>query len=448
MVSADSIYSAKRIAGYLLYCFFCNVCGLSLIAEVFVYYLQNGIGIIYCLTAISLYVFYYIQTKEWNWKQKVPAEAAMGVMMCIAISFYESAANLFLFGVLLIMFLDGVGKQRMGVHKFVGCFYCAFLTVRVLIYAILGRSIMTQICMNLFDIKEYNYRSVSSMLWIFKYPARVLTLIRQIYRDYFVVGFEYYPIRLFVIATVIFVLAVIFYTIKKKNVYLLLIGGAAYVSLFALSIAQGEVVPYRANQMLSVFVAAVLLAASYWIMKLRYTWIRGIGIVLVLSMVYNSAFDLNQWFAFEYKRNQLEIEEVHHIAYDLRSGYDIANKPVVFVGEYILDEAIQKEYSLDATSPAYDTICELNTWMGIETPALYPYTQVLSYSFLNWSITSFSVYEGYNREINRLFEKEGLSLIWGGNELYQKGLELMEDLNRYPVDGYIKEYDDFILVRF
>lgn len=420
----------------------------SLIAEVFVYYLQNGIGIIYGLTAISLFVFYHIQAGSMSWKQKVPYVAGMGVMMCVAVSFYESAANLFLFGVLLIMLVDAVGLQRMGVHKFKGCFYCAFLTVRVLVYAILGRSIMTQICINLFEIEEYNYRSVSSMLWIFQYPARVLTLIRQIFRDYFVVGFEYYPIRLFVIATIIFVPTVIYYTMKKKNVYLFLIGGAAYVSLFALSIAQGDVVPYRANQMLSVFVAAVLLALCYWITRISKVWIRAIGLMLVSSMVYNSAFDLNHWFAFEYKRNQLEIEEVHHIAYDLRSEYDIANKPVVFVGEYVLDEAIQREYSLDAASPAYEMICELNTWMGIETPALYPYTQVLSYSFLNWSITSFSVYEGYNREINRLFEKEGLSLIWGGSELYQKGLERMEDLNRYPAEGYIKEYEDFILVRF
>jgi len=41
-----------------------------------------------------------------------------------------------------------------------------------------------------------------------------------------------------------------------------------------------------------------------------------------------------------------------------------------------------------------------------------------------------------------------LSLIRGGNEDYHKGVEIMEDLNRYPVDGYIKEYEDFILVRF
>jgi len=420
----------------------------SLIAEVFVYYLQNGIGIIYALTAISLFVFYDIQVSKRSWKENIPSVAAMAVMMCISISFYESAANVFLFGVLLIMFVDAVSENRMGINKFMGCFWCALLTLRVLVYAILGRSVITKLCMTVFDIEEYNYRSVSSMLWILKYPARVLTLIRQIYRDYFVVGYEYYPIRVFVIATAVFVIGLAYYTLKKKNFYLFLIGLAAYVSLFALSIAQGDAVPYRANQMLSVFVAAVLCMLSYWVMQIPQIWIRSIGLVLVCSLVYNSAFDLNQWFVFEYKRNQLEMEEVHRISYELRSKYDIANKPVVFVGEYVLDEAIQREYSLDETSPAYEKICELNTWMGMETPALYPYTQVLSYSFLNWSITSFSIYEGYNREINRLFEKEGLSLIWGGNEYYQKGLELMEDLNRYPVDGYIKEYEDFILVRF
>lgn len=420
----------------------------SLIAEVFVYYLQNGIGIIYCLTAISLFVFYYIQTNSLKWKEKIPYVAVMGVMMCVAVSFYESAANLFLFGVLLIMLIDGISESRMGVNKFMGCFYCAVLTVRVLVYAILGRTLMTQLCMKWFDIEEYNYRSFSSVLWIFEHPARIITLTMKIIRDYFVVGVEYYPIRLFVIASIIFIPAVIIYTVKKKNFYLFLIGAVNYASIFAMCIAQGEVVPYRANQMLSVFVAAVLLAECYWIMKMKNIWIRGIGLVLVISMVYNSAFDLNHWFAFEYKRNQHEIEEVHHIAYDLRSSYDILSKPVVFVGNYVLDEAIQREYSMDASSPAYGMVQKLNSWMGMETPWLYPYTQVLSYSFLDWSITSFSIYEGFNREIIRLFEKEGVTLIWGGNELYQKGLERMGELNCYPLDGYIKEYEDFILVRF
>ena len=420
----------------------------SLIAEVFVYYLQNGIAIIYCLTALSLFGFYYCRTRAFTLKQEIPYVASMSAMMCVAISFYESAANVFLFGVLLLMLLDGISKNQMGVHKLKGCFYSMLLMVRVLLYAIVGRTIITKLCMVIFGIEPYNYRSFSSVLWILKHPGRLLTIGLEFLRDYVVVGVEYYPIRLFVIATILYAVMWVVLVVKQKNLYIALLGIATYLSLFALSIAQGEVIQYRANQTLSVFVAAVLMATCYWVLQMPKVWLKGLGLIFIFAMVYNSIFDLNQWFALEYKRNQLELEEVHRIAYELSSNYDIESKPVVFVGEYRVDKAIQKEYSMDSSSKAYGIVQRLNNWMEIDTPEVYPYTQVLAHSFLNWSLTSFSEYEGYNRELIRLFEKEGLSLIWGGNELYEKGVKRIEDQNRFPKNGYIREYHDMILVRF
>ena len=48
----------------------------------------------------------------------------------------------------------------------------------------------------------------------------------------------------------------------------------------------------------------------------------------------------------------------------------------------------------------------------------------------------------------RLFEERGYRLIWGGTELYEKALEQEEQLNEYPAEGYIREYDDYIVVKF
>lgn len=48
----------------------------------------------------------------------------------------------------------------------------------------------------------------------------------------------------------------------------------------------------------------------------------------------------------------------------------------------------------------------------------------------------------------RLFEERGYRLIWGGTELYEKALQQEEELNEYPAEGYIREYDDYIVVKF
>ena len=136
------------------------------------------------------------------------------------------------------------------------------------------------------------------MLRILKYPGRILTIIRQILRDYVFVGSAYYPIGLFVVASILFIVIIIVVSIYKKNLYILLLGIICYGSIFVLSLPQGDALPYRSNLMIALLVAMVLFYLTYVILKCRYQLINVIGMVLVISVVYNSAFDLNHWFAF------------------------------------------------------------------------------------------------------------------------------------------------------
>lgn len=421
----------------------------SLIAEIFIFYLQNGVPVVYCLIAISLFIFYYIQTTEQEKGKKIKYVAITSVFMCISIGFYESAANIFLFGVLLLMLIDMVSMERMQLHSVRSCIGTLFLMIRILVYGIVLRSVVTKICMWVFDIKPYEVRSMGHIMWVVEHPGRMVTIVKQIVRDYFIVGLEYYPIMLFVIATILFIIAVLWIALKKKNVRIALIGVATYASLFVLSVFQGEAVPYRANQMIALFVAVVFGALAYVVMHVSNISIKSIAMLLLVAVVYNSIYDLNQWFALDYKKNQIEQEVIHQIGYELESGdYDIENKPVVFVGEYRMDAAILKEYSLQSGTLAYELVKEINESMDEDTSTFYPYTQSLSESLVNWGINAFYVYEGYNREMIRLFEKEGYTLLYGGNELYQKGVARITDQERYPKEGYIKEYHDCIIVRF
>mgnify|MGYP007007659087 CR=1 FL=1 len=88
--------------------------------------------------------------------------------------------------------------------------------VRILVYAILERSLITRACMAVFGIEPYSYRSAGSMLRILKYPGRILTIIRQILRDYVFVGLAYYPIGLFVAASILFVIIILAAAVKKE----------------------------------------------------------------------------------------------------------------------------------------------------------------------------------------------------------------------------------------
>ena len=421
----------------------------SLIAEVFIYYLQNGVPIIYTLVGMAVFDLYYLYTHDLEQKQRILHKLGMSLLVSVSVGFYEAAANVFLTGALLIMIVDCFGTNHMQIRKFKQFFMSLFLVGRILVYAIVERSLITKVCMAIFGIESYSYRSAGSMLRILKYPGRILTIIRQILRDYVFVGSAYYPIGLFVVASILFIVIIIVVSIYNKNLYILLLGIICYGSIFVLSLPQGDALPYRSNLMIALLVAMVLFYLTYVILKCRYQLINVIGMVLVISVVYNSAFDLNHWFAFEYEKNQSELAVVDHVAYDLqKGGYNIAEKPVVFIGSYELNPAILEKCSMGSDTPGYSVIKDLNDWMEEETGDRYVYVQTLSWSLIDWAIPGFYIYEGYNREMIRLFEERGYQLIWGGTELYEKALEQEEQLNEYPVEGYIREYDDYIVVKF
>ena len=75
----------------------------SLIAEVFIYYLQNGVPIIYAIVAVAVFDFYYLYTHNLEQKQRILHKFGMSLIVSVAIGFYEAAANVFLTGMLLIM---------------------------------------------------------------------------------------------------------------------------------------------------------------------------------------------------------------------------------------------------------------------------------------------------------------------------------------------------------
>ena len=105
----------------------------------------------------------------------------------------------------------------MQIRKFNKFFMSLFLIGRILVYAILERSLITRACMAVFGIEPYSYRSAGSMLRILKYPGRILTIIRQILRDYVFVGLAYYPIGLFVAASSLFVIIILAAAVQKKE---------------------------------------------------------------------------------------------------------------------------------------------------------------------------------------------------------------------------------------
>jgi len=439
----------------------------SLVAEVFIYYLHNGLAILYCLVGFSLFAFYYLWAYKESLKKKVLATILLSAILCIAISFYESAANLYLFGVLLVLFVDGIQEKRLEAANLKNAFVLLGHTAGVLVAGIVGRTLITNLTMSAFSLKEYFFRSVTSIEWLTsgdfnQIYVDLVMLFKLIIKDYFAVGAVYYPILLFALATVIFIVYVIYKAIRDRDIWVFLYGVGTYASLYVLTIIQCDTLKYRSCQMFSIFVGFVMMVLTFSAMKQKRWW-KVVGLTIISAAVIYSAIDLNGWFIYDYEKNQAELQVIHEIGQDLQTGgYDIENKPVVFVGNYHLSEEILDRGYVSKDEWGWSAVNWVNKWMEMESDS-YCFTQSLELSMIEWGVESLAAYGGYNKPLQNLFEYCGYSFVWAESELYEAimpiyydyygpGYEYMKteaygENEQYPYDGYIEETEDYIVIK-
>ena len=419
----------------------------SLIAEVFTFSLQNGVPIIYCLIALVLLFLYLFLTNSKGRMERIVAILIMGTILSVAIGFYESAAGVFLTGVLIVIGADILAENALGADKVRRIVEICLFSGLLLCIVIVERSIINSVLMQVFHVEPYGYRSALDFFEIIQNPGRILTIGLEILRDYVFVASRYYPIKIFLVATVICVAASIYATFKKRKITPLLVGVLLYASLFLLSLFQGGSMPYRSAQGISVFVSVMLFMLCVWasekhcIVKLFSWGVSGI-------LIFNSAVDLNQWFVFEYEKNQKELQVVDSIMLDLEQiGYEPYTKPLVFIGEYQFDDWIIDSHSIQNGHVGYWNVRKINDYLGIEPYYRYSFVDTLDNSVLSWGISGLHEYAGYNSMMYWLFRHCGYEISVGTDEDYLWAQELLYEMPDYPVEGYIREYADCIVIK-
>ena len=212
-----------------------------------------------------------------------------------------------------------------------------------------------------------------------------------------------------------------------------------YFSMFALCVIRGDALEYRACQIFTIFVAFIFFVIAIWLSKFKKQ-VKIVGGLLIIIAILYSTYDMNRWFALDYKKTEYEIEVIDQIAADLNSGkYNVQEKPVAFVGDFELPEGIYGKYSYSQNN----------------------------ISIIDWSVKAFAMHCGYNVPIRQLFEYRGYEFLWPDNEMVKRVIERYYPLDwdyysytyienytenyggksQYPKEGYIEETEDCIIVR-
>lgn len=162
---------------------------------------------------------------------------------------------------------------------------------------------------------------------------------------YIVRAFEYYPIGVFLAASVVYIVFVIYLVCKKKSAKIAFYGICCYGSIFLLSILIARPMKYRTATAIPFFICGVFFLMYTYIFHAEH---KGnskkfeVGRVIVLSLAFYLSFTqavyTGSLFFLDIHRSDNEIAVLRQIGYRLTSEYEA--KEVVFVGELDLGDYV------------------------------------------------------------------------------------------------------------
>ena len=271
----------------------------------------------------------------------------IGILLSFVMSGYESLIFAYITEVFIVLFIKYVlkGNKQNKTSDWIkeGFGYAIPLFIALALKFIIGYAILLVTGLN------YAQDGNTSIHWIT--DGFMPTLIRFIFNGYFYVlrGLSFLPIGEFVIATIIFIILVIKY--QKKSKHSLLIGFFMLLSLFALSLLNGDYLGYRQTQSIQLFIAYViyLLFDEYDVSKIFNVSTKTILIILVMFISLRQSICMHKFLALDNQRSDNERYIAQTIGYKIYSEFD-KDKLVVFSGLYDMGEFINSQIYPDENS--------------------------------------------------------------------------------------------------
>lgn len=322
----------------------------------------------------------------------------------ISIGGYESFNAVYVCGVLLVLIILYIYQNFKISQIFKQGGICALLlTVSFITYY--GLVKIVQLLTNNAAYQRYN---------IFKNINDIVSIIKTILTKMF--NFRLFFTVEFTVCVVLFIIIMLYFTLIKKKPFVLLLGMAFGVFLVAINFIQGFML-YRCCQTYVILISGTALLLLVLFNNKKS--LRIITSTLLVLMLLLQLRDINLWFYKDWANYQKNVYAIHNIATDLYAEFSVEEKPVCFVN---------RDY--DSLLMSWDDEL-MQTEIG-ESPI------VSSVAFLS-DITSDATFQ--------LFEmQEYDKLIHPTVEQAEKALTLSKDMPGYPKEGYIKEFDDIIVV--
>lgn len=472
-----NLYSGNQLSDRVVFVFWIVFVTYPLISEQMVYPIILLLALGYLMTALSLWlVDRFFETKS------VASIIIALVLMVLYIDFYEAFATVYLtlmMATVLIRFLYGPSDNN---RKLLKVFIrmvklTAALAVAVVIRLVIAKAVLFVY----YGTTHAGYGGNSSIYWgeIGVFDCAIW-LIRTVFLRYCWAAVDYLPIFIFIACVAAGGVLALILTVRKKSAvpvlaFLFMLAGA-----LSLNVLLGLATNYTMAQALTVFVAFIAMALYLAVEKKKIP--RVILSICLVLLVLNQAKSLNVWSVTNYERHEYEMSVVDQIGQDLTANYDVAHKPVVFIGS---DDAPRLPESLierhESGQPLVNALQRL--WIRLsdaliperyfrsvsgfygadfqDAEGMFEYVKTIRNctsscsSYLSWAGGSdedswFSAYEevGIAEQLYDLFDAKGYTLQRCTTDEYRSVKEKAAEMPVYPKNGCIAEMDGVIVVNF
>ncbi len=438
------------ILGYAV--FSCVFISYPFISEVWVYYYHNGVDLGYILLTLSLLLFMegFVHTGKKRVKYLL---GSMG-LLCAAVGCYESFLILYVVGVLVMLFFQGMcDREKMDRHMVWKVFLCGCLAIGCIVLRMLIQNLII-IIFSLQDLGEVAAaREVADSLKLFRgdnWFSDLFMLVKRYLLVYFVNATVYFPIAEYVASVVFFGIASVVLTIKKKNGWFLLLFVGMVVVPVTLTFMVGMAPLYRSCQFMPFFIASALLL-PYLLMK-RYWKKYGAAVfALCVCLVWNQMYETNHIFYTDHKKYLYDKEVLTTIAREVIREYS-ADAKVIFTGKYTTPYSLIQDYHIGYSSKEFQRICALTDWLDPHlkekyyTPYGYSFAGEAKYSVIEWGLYAFG---NPGLELGHFLEMHGYSLqVETEKILLERAENFAAEMPRWPEEGSIAEMDGYVVIHF
>lgn len=444
------------LLGYTFFAAFFVTC--PLISEVYVYYLHNGIGLGYVLSALSLLLIQNVLKKNANAKACCLSLLGAALLMVTAIGCYESFVIVYVIGALFLFIARRVGGTASWAENYCrsvwkwGSFFGIPLLAAVLLRGFLVKLICVVFQLSIPDNFIFGeYRDALSL-----YAGDITELamyIKRFWVKYYLNGFVYLPITVLMFGIIILLILCIIYGIKRKDFFLPFAAVVIPVLPVLMILVEGKEPYYRSGQYIPLVGAFSLLLLFRAGQNFLPFWGKCAGVLLATALLWNQCVDMNRWFYVDYLKYEYFKDVMLTVAKDLGRDYDLS-KPVIFGGACEVPYTITEDAYVAFDSLQYMIIRKLGDLVDEHLIEKYNagngrgyiFAETPVFSTLQWGMTAF---DGTAREIKNFLSMIGYEIRIETNLLkIEDASQLRSNMPHFPQKGYIQEYEDYIIVNF